>query len=1150
MRAVSWRRDDHNQKETSLGLRHLIWGALSVPVVLTAAAISARPAQSEMAPTATPTPRVMFEDDFSDATSGWEVGSYESGSVGYESGTYFVTSAGTGRMTWGVTYHHFPDINVEVTAVQVSDPEDQTSGFGVGCRIQGSGDGYYLLVGSGGYSGIGMIDGGDFRWLAEWRIRQSAVASGNAMRLRATCEGSRLALTVDGGLTAEATDSTFARGGDVALAAIAFGGTEFEAQFDDLAVEGTGMMWYITPDGIAWQMLDKADALYRQSDYRGAMVLHEQALMKQREIGDLHGEEATLNAVAGIHLALAEYEEALQALQQAMEVRSRQPALENVPDFQQIIIRSGEAVTLGQMGSIHSRLGDYQRAIDFYEQALAIDREIENRHDEAIILDNIGVTLDRMGDYEKALAYHQQALAILQELDEPFDEAVTLNNIGMTYKSLMDLDRALSYFEQALAIRQRIGDRAGVAVSLNTIGGVQSAMDDYQAAQAYYEQALEIRREIGDLEGEATSLNNLGTVLQDLGDYQGAFEYYGRALAVIKGIGNRSGEATMLHNLGGLQYSLGRYERAMLYYEEALAIEAETGNRRGQASTLFAMGVASEELGDLEGALEFYLRSIEVRESIRAGLKVEAFKRALASADVSVYQRAVRLLAKLGREEEAFDLAERNRARAFLDSMGNLRPVLGEEVGGELLQQEERLRGEIAALEDALAGQLASPSGERGDQIARSIEARLLEMQQSYEGLLAAIQLADPNLASLVSIPTVRVGQAQAHLDSDTTLVAYYMTDRSTLAFVISRQDFKLVELPVEADLVFEAVKSFRTLGLANLSNPAPRSLNDLYAWLVAPIKEQLKTPVVAIVPHLALHYVPFAALTDGVNTLGQEFVLFNLPSASVLPLIMDKAGRESGAPLILGDPLTRNPELPRLSFAAEEASRVGALFEVEPLLGSAASEKALREGIDGARVIHLAAHGGFNQQAPLFSRLWLAPSDEYDGSLNVYEIYTLELGVADLVVLSACQTQLGALTGGDEVVGLNRAFLYGAPTVVASLWSVDDESTGALMESFYRHLQEGEGKASALQAAQREVRNDPNHPEWAHPYYWAAFVLNGDPGRQTMLEEEPIPGTEPSRSPGLAILAIRYGPYLLAGLVVLAVAWLVGVRLRGRRRG
>ena len=153
-----------------------------------------------------------------------------------------------------------------------------------------------------------------------------------------------------------------------------------------------------------------------------------------------------------------------------------------------------------------------------------------------------------------------------------------------------------------------------------------------------------------------------------------------------------------------------------------------------------------------------------------------------------------------------------------------------------------------------------------------------------------------------------------------------------------------------------------------------------------------------------------------------------------------------------------------------------------------------------------------------------LAPDNASDGSLTVHEVYGLDLSQTDLVVLSACQTQLGAHSAGDDIVGLNRAFLYaGAPTVMASLWSVDDQSTGQLMEAFYTNLKQGLGKAEALRAAQADVRRT-----YPNPYYWAAFVLTGDPGQIT----------QPRADTGLLDLVVAGAALALAVAAVLIGLW------------
>jgi len=205
----------------------------------------------------------------------------------------------------------------------------------------------------------------------------------------------------------------------------------------------------------------------------------------------------------------------------------------------------------------------------------------------------------------------------------------------------------------------------------------------------------------------------------------------------------------------------------------------------------------------------------------------------------------------------------------------------------------------------------------------------------------------------------------------------------------------------------------------------------------------------------------------------------------------------------VLGNPTTENPNLAELSYAAQEAQAVAELFGVQPSLEDQATEQVVKSQSSSAGILHLAAHGSLNPYTPLFSRLWLTPQGEEDGRLNVYEIYSLNLSKVNLVVLSACQTQLGEVSAGDEIVSLNRAFLYSTPTVVASLWSVDDEASGYFMEQFYKNLIQGGSKAQALQNAQAAVRENTDHPEWQHPYYWASFVLNGDPSSGSIMTSQ-----------------------------------------------
>jgi CHAT domain-containing protein len=324
---------------------------------------------------------------------------------------------------------------------------------------------------------------------------------------------------------------------------------------------------------------------------------------------------------------------------------------------------------------------------------------------------------------------------------------------------------------------------------------------------------------------------------------------------------------------------------------------------------------------------------------------------------------------------------------------------------------------------------------------------------------------------------------------------------------------------------VAAAIEEFRAFPTTEGAPPA--SLRQLHEWLIAPVEPHLRTAVLGVIPHDVLHYLPFAALTNGQTYLGERYTLFALPSASTLAFLRPKSAAGPTTALALG--FGQAEGLAPLTQAEQEAQAVADLLQGEALTGAAASETALRARAATASVIHLAAHGQLVPASPLFSRLVLAPDGDHDGALEIQEIYDLGLARAELVVLSACQTQLGAQSRGDDLVGLNRAFIAaGAPSVVGSLWTVDDEATGLLMASFYSHLAHGLPKAEALRAAQAAART-----KYPHPYYWAAFVLTGDPG-----------AAPPRPTPvGLALGVLAAG-LLAAGII--GAAW----RVRpGRRR-
>ena len=280
--------------------------------------------------------------------------------------------------------------------------------------------------------------------------------------------------------------------------------------------------------------------------------------------------------------------------------------------------RAGEATSLGSLGAVYSKLGNYPKALSYIEQSLKILREIGNRESEAASLGNLGVVYESLGDYPKAFDYYAQSLKIKREIGDTAGEAASLNNLGHAYWSLDDYPKALAYYEQSLKISREIGSRALEATTLNNIGQVYSNLDDYPKALAYFEQSLKIERELGNRAGGSASLNNLGLMYYDLGDYPKALDYYAQSLKIFREIGDRAGEAKTFGNLGGVYNSLGDYPKALDYYAQSLKISREIGDRADEATSLNNLGIVYDQVSNYTKALDHFQQAFELFSRIGA----------------------------------------------------------------------------------------------------------------------------------------------------------------------------------------------------------------------------------------------------------------------------------------------------------------------------------------------------------------------------------------------------------------------------------------------------------------------------------------------------------------------------------------------------
>lgn len=515
----------------------------------------------------------------------------------------------------------------------------------------------------------------------------------------------------------------------------------------------------------------------------------------------------------------------------------------------------------------------------------------------------------------------------------------------------------------------------------------------------------------------------------------------------------------------------GRLQQAKAGFDRVLALPQVKENGEIYWMLLSERARIAEQAGDKAAALAWLKQAIDVVEDQRASINTETSKIGFVGDKQAIYARAIALALALQQADAAYELMERGKSRALVDLLAARSG--GANLAGRSADSARLLKSYQLAAEQA-AAQLPLDMARAG-----GAESRSAARQQVLQ-----LKAADPALASLVSVGALSLAEVRRYLRPNEVLVEYHQHGGQLAVVAVSADQVQ--SAVIDGTNLEREVRAFRGQ-IEQQQAGALAAGQALYGKLLGPVASLIAGRHLVIVPHGALHYLPFAALHDGKAYLPQGHQLRFLPSASVQQYLRPARPAQMNSMLLFGNPDLGNPQLD-LPAAEEEARKISTMLPGSRLLTrSVASESAFKEIAPQFRFLHVAAHGQFRADVPLQSRLALAADKKNDGSLTVSEIYGLHLD-ADLVTLSACETGLNRAMSGDDLIGMTRGFLYaGSSNIIASLWEVDDEATAELMVVFYEKLRAGQGKAQALQEAQQALWK-----KFPEPRYWAAFYLTG----------------------------------------------------------
>lgn len=488
-----------------------------------------------------------------------------------------------------------------------------------------------------------------------------------------------------------------------------------------------------------------------------------------------------------------------------------------------------------------------------------------------------------------------------------------------------------------------------------------------------------------------------------------------------------------------------------------------------------SLGQAYQAAGETSKAIDQYKQAIEIIERQRSTLRTEAWRIAYLENKEVPYRRLVPLLAKEGNMNAAFEYTERARSRAFLDLLSGAKLRFGTPEETNEYARIVRRQSETAML--AAEGQLPGDVASRvyaslRDVAVQPVEARTVSLE--FEAL-TSVQTAGPN-------------DVVEAMGKGAALLTFLVGDDETTVLRVDSRGLSGWTRPIGRSELQRRVAQFRKLTWTADSQVGEiEALGaSIYRDLLAPALEGVDEHILYVAPDGPLHYLPFAAVYDGSRYILDRFTLLTVPSGTILTYLAKKPSIPGGATVALANPDVGDPRFD-LPYAEREGA---AVREHRPgtvlFVRAEAKASALRAWAGRANVLHLAAHAILNTARPLDSAVVLAPGDGHDGRFTAAEAFGLRLP-GSLVVLSACETGLGQIAAGDELIGLTRAFMYaGAPHIVATLWGIADETAATLMMEFYARL----GRSAvpeALREAQLATRK--HH---SHPFHWGAFVLYG----------------------------------------------------------
>ncbi len=861
---------------------------------------------------------------------------------------------------------------------------------------------------------------------------------------------------------------------------------------------------------------------FARSQHSEAAALYEQAIGLFRLAGDRLELALTMSGALQALIYLGQYARAEEWCRSA----------------EQVFREEGDALRLARLysnrGNVLFRQDRYVEALESYQAARQELGRIGNARDVASVITNMATVQISMGRFEEALSSYHEARKRCQDAGLPRMAAAADYNIAYLYYLRGDYLRAIDIYRHTRVLCHELGDpyhealcdldeaemylelnlsREGARLARRAAMRFMALGMNYERAKAMVSEAVSLHhmgaapygralmRQARDILSRESNhlwpaLIDLYLAISYLGEEQtvAASRLANRASVRLSagGLPGKSALCDLVRARVRLRSGSARDARALC--QRVLQLPPEERLSSIEYLAWFTLGEVEEHDRNWLPAWEAWQRAREAVDRLRNSLGGEDLRISFLKDKVEVYENLVWLwMNRLSGTEHgptprlALALLQEAKSRSLADLLET--PASGAARAG-VKDEFAALRMELASLYRRIESAMLA-SGATEAQV-RHLARQAREMEETMADRLRdeRLEISRPAAEGVRAASGREGSDVQSALPKEAQLVEYFAVRGHYVAALVTHRHVEFVELgPVEPVIAQVRLARFQLtkfrLGREYAEKFAPRlqdairqHLRGLYDELIRPLRRKLREQHLAIAPYGILHLLPFHALLDGDRCLSDEFTISYTPSGGVLAACLRRPASTAEGNVVFGIPDARSPAIER------EARHVaGLLREAQLHLGAEANEKRLREVAAEARVLHIATHGFFRRDNPLFSAIRLG-----DGFLSLFDLYRLNLK-ADLVTLSGCSTGLSLVVGGDELLGLTRGLLHaGARAVLLSLWDVQDESTAEYMTTFYGNLAADRTVAEATREAVRKLRN-----KYEHPYFWAPFHLVGD---------------------------------------------------------